>query len=133
MKIYVSRCPTRTLTRFISLSAVDGGWSSWSLWSECNKTCGWGVHQRYRTCTNPPPSHGGAPCTGESLEIGSCVSSLCPVDGGWRAWSSWTQCSTTCGKVLRLCMSQIPPPLFYPSPLPSPATARDLSSRWPGI
>lgn len=38
--------------------AVNGGWSNWS---SCSASC---EGTRTRTCTNPPPSNGGAFCTG---------------------------------------------------------------------
>lgn len=42
---------------------VNGGWS-YGDWSECSVTCGPGQQERRRTCTNPPPSNGGAQCEG---------------------------------------------------------------------
>merc|ERR1711973_328044 len=47
---------------------VDGGWSKWTVWTECSKTCGKGHRSRVRTCTNPPPSGGGRLCKGGKKE-----------------------------------------------------------------
>jgi len=43
---------------------IDGGWSEWSNYSECSRSCEGGVHYRERTCTNPPAQNGGEPCAG---------------------------------------------------------------------
>uniref|UniRef100_A0A5F8G1Q7 A disintegrin and metalloproteinase with thrombospondin motifs 18 n=1 Tax=Monodelphis domestica TaxID=13616 RepID=A0A5F8G1Q7_MONDO len=45
---------------------IHGHWSEWSAWSECTRTCGGGVTQQERHCTNPKPQHGGKFCSGSS-------------------------------------------------------------------
>ena len=42
--------------------------------------CGGGVQSRNRTCTNPPPAHGGSGCDKDSNETRSCNTAQCP---GW--------------------------------------------------
>lgn len=32
---------------------IDGGWSSWTEWSECSRSCGGGVITRERECSRP--------------------------------------------------------------------------------
>ncbi|XP_063400308.1 A disintegrin and metalloproteinase with thrombospondin motifs adt-1-like isoform X2 [Mytilus trossulus] len=86
---------------------IDGGWSSydvWSSWSVCSVTCGGGVtsRSRNRTCSNPVPKYGGKQCIGNEVEnvTSDCNISPCPIDGGWSSydeWSSWSVCSETCG------------------------------------
>ena len=49
-----------------------GGWSSWSRWGPCSRTCGAGAAFRTRRCNNPRPSYGGAPCRGNSEEFRLC-------------------------------------------------------------
>merc|ERR1711874_878040 len=75
----------------------DEGWSQWSQFTTCSKTCGTGVHSRYRECNNPPPTHGGAHCAGPSSESKSCNIQPCAVDGGWSQWTNFTTCTKTCG------------------------------------
>ncbi|XP_038044114.1 semaphorin-5A-like isoform X2 [Patiria miniata] len=91
---------------------VDGGWSCWSEWSDCSESCGEGLHQRTRTCTNPIPAHGGRECEGPETVTEMCSVSECPdFDSssgeqssvpsssrmyhmsGWKDWSRWTQCT----------------------------------------
>ena len=56
---------------------VNGGWSDFGAWGECNAACGDGQQERSRTCTNPPPAHGGAECSGSSIEFRSCNNGPC--------------------------------------------------------
>lgn len=58
---------------------VDGGWSSWSLWSRCDRVCGGGKRQRLRSCTNPPPSSGGKGCGSHYYESKECAVNKCPA------------------------------------------------------
>lgn len=57
---------------------VDGGWHSWYGWTACPVTCGKGLAERVRTCTNPKPEHGGAFCDGEYEENKECDEGPCP-------------------------------------------------------
>ncbi|XP_034337070.2 SCO-spondin [Magallana gigas] len=76
---------------------VDGGFTEWTSWSHCTKSCGGGTKNRNRTCTNPRPRYGGLPCSGLYFEYGSCNNNFCPVNGGFSDWSVWTSCTDTCG------------------------------------
>lgn len=57
---------------------VDGGWSPWSDWTECSKSCAGGTANRNRTCTSPEPSHGGQVCIGGIVEMHVCNEHPCP-------------------------------------------------------
>ena len=69
---------------------VDGGWSAWSSWTECNQTCGTGLSFRNRNCTSPQPRYDGYPCYGPEKE-----SRICPED------KTIPKCRKTC--ILSCC------------------------------
>lgn len=59
--------------------AINGGYSHWSSWSTCSKSCAGGVRRRMRKCTNPAPSNGGRDCrsVGPSVESQDCNVKSC--------------------------------------------------------
>ncbi|XP_062517870.1 coadhesin-like [Corticium candelabrum] len=75
---------------------LDGGWSSWSAFSPCTKSCGGGIKQTFRQCNNPTPRYDGLYCVGLSQKNCECNKQPCPVDGGWSHWGEWSSCSSTC-------------------------------------
>ncbi|XP_058941677.2 properdin-like isoform X1 [Pocillopora verrucosa] len=77
--------------------AVNGGWSEFGPFGECSATCGGGIKERSRTCTNPPPSGGGAQCSGSAKETMVCNVEPCAVNGGWSEFGPFGECSATCG------------------------------------
>ena len=60
------------VSNFFPFPEIDGGWSAWGAWGRCSVTCGSGVHQRQRNCTNPPPSANGRPCNGSDEQAAPC-------------------------------------------------------------
>lgn len=64
----------------LSLSVVNGMYGTWSLWSECDRTCGGGSRVRSRSCTNPPAQFGGSDCSalGPERETELCNLNGCP-------------------------------------------------------
>uniref|UniRef100_A0AAY5K320 SCO-spondin n=1 Tax=Esox lucius TaxID=8010 RepID=A0AAY5K320_ESOLU len=74
---------------------VDCGWSSWTPWSACSRTCDVGVRRRYRSGTNPAAAFGGRVCRGDRVGMDTC--SLEPCQGVKEPWSVWSECSVTCG------------------------------------
>ncbi|XP_052239423.1 coadhesin-like [Dreissena polymorpha] len=60
-------------------SAFDGGWTQWSSWSTCSVTCGIGLNQRTRSCTNPRPSTFGHHCEGPNIDVAICNKQHCPT------------------------------------------------------
>nr|XP_061831771.1 hemicentin-1-like isoform X1 [Nerophis lumbriciformis] len=77
---------------------VHGGYSEWAEWGPCSLTCGVGSQKRQRQCNNPLPANGGRHCAGSGIETRSCQGKPCPVDGNWSEWSSWEECSRSCGQ-----------------------------------
>merc|ERR1711988_254110 len=68
---------------------VNGEWSEWSMTKECS--CGdqnEKMFTKVRTCTNPPPAHGGKDCEGEEE---TCSDSPCCPSG-------WTESRGNCYK-----------------------------------
>lgn len=69
---------------FLRLFPVDCGWSSWTQWSACSRTCDVGVRRRYRSGTNPLAAFGGRPCKGDRVGIDTC--SIEPCFGQFFLW-----------------------------------------------
>ena len=59
---------------------VDGGWSSWTEWTQCSVSCGTGSTARVRTCTNPEPKFEGKHCPGDGDEEENCFPLPCPSE-----------------------------------------------------
>ena len=52
--------------------SVDGGWSSWSPWTDCPSRCGPGSRHRQRVCNNPVAAGMGRQCVGDSEQSQEC-------------------------------------------------------------
>ena len=83
----------------VTCHAVNGGWSTWSAWSLCSRTCDIGKRERRRTCDNPLPINGGLNCSdAEGYQSVNCKLGDCPaIPAHWSDWGQWTLCSVTCG------------------------------------
>ncbi|WAQ93605.1 TSP1-like protein [Mya arenaria] len=58
-----------------------GGWSSWSPWSRCTRTCGDGETTRYRKCNKPEPGYNGKKCRGDDEDTKPCKEKDCQPGG----------------------------------------------------
>ncbi|XP_022787051.1 coadhesin-like [Stylophora pistillata] len=103
---------TMTLSCHEQECPIDGKYTEWKE-SECSATCGGGVITKTRTCTNPPPQHGGKDCSelGPAQITLSCNQESCAIDGKYTEWKE-SECSVTCAggvkTFIRTCTS--PPP-----------------------
>ena len=59
---------------------VDGAWSEWQT-GTCTLTCGGGLQDKTRTCSNPAQANWGADCTGASTQQIPCNQDPCPGRG----------------------------------------------------
>lgn len=62
----------------MNIITVDGGWSDYTPWGKCSKSCGGGMQSRTRTCTNPAPSNDGKVCEGSTEDTKACETVKCP-------------------------------------------------------
>uniref|UniRef100_A0A3B3CX71 Uncharacterized protein n=1 Tax=Oryzias melastigma TaxID=30732 RepID=A0A3B3CX71_ORYME len=87
--------------RTFRMLVCDGGWSQWSNWTECTKSCGWGIKSRRRECDSPTPEGEGNYCEGLAGFMRCQSFPACHVDGGWGQWAAWSPCSLSCGTGLQ--------------------------------
>ncbi|XP_068809626.1 hemicentin-1 isoform X3 [Struthio camelus] len=115
---------------------IHGNWGPWSSWGTCSRTCNGGQMRRYRTCDNPRPASGGRACAGADTQIQRCGTEICPVDGNWGQWQTWSQCSASCGggeqTRIRLCDSPAASNRGRPCPGDSSQISRCNSQACPG-
>ena len=73
-------------------------WQEWSPWSHCSTTCGKGSKIRARACSGSE----GSCSSGKWTETKDCLLEKCIAEKEWQGWSEWSQCSSSCGKGLKI-------------------------------
>ncbi|CAC5371202.1 PRSS12 [Mytilus coruscus] len=75
---YCNGLPSQTIAcNIISCPVIDGGWSSWTNWTDCSKPCNGGLNGRSRNCDSPPPFNGGLYCNGNITDVKLCNTFSC--------------------------------------------------------
>uniref|UniRef100_A0A0G4F982 WSC domain-containing protein n=1 Tax=Chromera velia CCMP2878 TaxID=1169474 RepID=A0A0G4F982_9ALVE len=86
---------------------VDCVMTDWGDWGECSAECGEGTKRRTREIATEP-EHNGVACPPEMEETKPCqAESPCPIDCTLTPWSSWADCTVTCGHGTRQRTRQI--------------------------
>jgi hypothetical protein len=89
--------PAEILVCNVQECPVDCVWAPWHDPSPCTKSCGGGSFKRHRSKIQAV-ANGGKSCDGEpSTEIGPCNVEPCAVDCQFLEWSTWSECSESCG------------------------------------
>lgn len=112
-------------------------WGAWETWSTCSQQCSRGFRTRKRSCSTAEGRTNPSACVGSPVEYQDCNTQPCPgnrnvsphsdsqtrqavydklscvlVSGAWSCWSSWSQCSSSCGgghhQRTRTCNSPAP-------------------------
>lgn len=94
--------PTRqtdscTPAQACAANVEDCEMSSWSLWSECTRTCGGGQRFHSRSISKHGQGHG-LGCQGSLETVAPCNTQSCAaaLDCMYADWSQWGVCSRTC-------------------------------------
>eukprot|EP00045_Choanoeca_perplexa_P017522 m.256019 g.256019 ORF g.256019 m.256019 type:complete len:1037 (+) comp17560_c0_seq5:934-4044(+) len=117
-------------------TGVEASWSAWTAWSNCNVSCGTGYQQASRECQGTCPLEGrSAVC---QLDTTESRDKECVVGNsdGWSIWSSWANCSTSCGSGLsqrdRNCTQKVDSDPVAPELAAKPCFS-GLASVWQGF
>ena len=76
------------------------GWTYWTSWTDCSRTCGGGVQYRERTCENQCPSQRAGQMLTWHQDPRGCGREQCPVGSRsyWGNWGVWGRCDKECGR-----------------------------------
>nr|XP_022289245.1 sushi, von Willebrand factor type A, EGF and pentraxin domain-containing protein 1-like isoform X2 [Crassostrea virginica] len=115
---------------------VNGGWSSWSQFSECSTSCNGGTKSRSRMCNSPVPDPEGIPCDmSNAKEHVACNDEKCPECPRLkRSFGSVQKCGhtddghTICNVTCRVGYTFLP----GHNPLPEYKCGKNTSYEWTG-
>jgi len=80
---------------------VDCRISDWTLWDNCDQTCGGGQQRRQRQVERFP-ANGGDDCPPELMQTQGCNTEACSKqDAELGEWADWSSCSATCGSAMQ--------------------------------
>jgi hypothetical protein len=108
-------CPDLSMTSSCNdfACAVDCVQGSWSQWSTCTQSCtsAGNVGLQTRTRTHAEPANGGKACP-SVFDSQDCNDFNCPVDCEVGGWSSWSDCTLTCGSGSQTMTRTLVPPTY---------------------
>jgi len=86
--------PKATVTPYTTKAYHGSGWSPWTSWNKCSRSCGGGIQFRERTCSKNCPMN-----RGWHQEPRNCGMVQCPPGerSRWGIWSKWGACDRPCG------------------------------------
>ena len=73
----IERCHAQPCPKETKPKPVDCEWSPITIWTECSKTCGWGIKTSERTISRHV-SNGGKECSGDTIQTEKCKLRDCP-------------------------------------------------------
>lgn len=133
-KTYPKPCETKG--RRCEKKIVNGGWSSWSQFSECSVSCNGGTKVRSRVCNSPLPDPEGMPCNAsDAIERVSCNTEKCPSCSHFkRSFGNVRKCQDATDGQKICTVTCRPGYAFVPGhmPLPEYVCGRNTSYKWTG-
>lgn len=96
---FKNACSTWAHAREYNLTVRAGGWTDWTGWGPCSRTCGTGLMYRTRSCTNPTPKNH-APCEGNSYQASMCRTMPCSDDSEDKQTLITQRASETCARLI---------------------------------
>ncbi|ELT98648.1 hypothetical protein CAPTEDRAFT_109052, partial [Capitella teleta] len=88
-------------------------WNKWLPWTQCTLPCAGGTRFRLKVCATYMhvyiyfimPA-------GYAIQIDTCNTHHCPINGAWLPWQSWGACSATCGTGVIQRRRECLPPMY---------------------
>lgn len=126
-KIWTTRRTTTTRWTIAQATRKNSplGWTWWTSWTECSRTCGGGVQYRERSCEDGcQKNHRSGKFLTWHQEPRGCGLTQCAPGhrSRWGIWQSWERCDQECGRGMQnrwmSCSSgacKNDPPSSYPS------------------